>query len=174
MPLKDGRYTGPLYRALNPVYAREPLSGRGAELYGGRFNAKGTPALYTSLDPATALREANQVGSLQPTILVSYKADLGPIFDTRYQDGLDRYGATEAMLADPAWRMKMLDGQSVPTQDFARALMADRFAGILIKVLRRALCHRTSTSCCGLGLAIRVLWTSWMTKSGCRECEVIG
>ena len=56
MPLKDGRYTGPLYRALNPVYAREPLSGRGAELYGGRFNAKGTPALYTSLDPATALR----------------------------------------------------------------------------------------------------------------------
>ena len=62
MPLKDGRYRGPLYRALNPVYAREPLSGRGAELYGGRFNAKGTPALYTSLDPATALREANQVG----------------------------------------------------------------------------------------------------------------
>ena len=80
MPLKDGRYTGPLYRALNPVYAREPLSGRGAELYGGRFNAKGTPALYTSLDPATALREANPVGRPQPTTLVSYKADLGPIF----------------------------------------------------------------------------------------------
>ena len=53
MPLKDGRYAGPLYRALNPVYARAPLSGRGAELYGGRFNAKGTPALYTSLDPTT-------------------------------------------------------------------------------------------------------------------------
>ena len=133
MPLKDGRYTGPLYRALNPVYAREPLSGRGAELYGGRFNAKGTPALYTSLDPATALREANQVGSLQPTILVSYKADLGPIFDTRDQDKLERYGVTEAMLADSAWRMKMLDGQSVPTQELARALIADRFAGLLIK-----------------------------------------
>jgi RES domain-containing protein len=118
---------------LNPVYAREPLSGRGAELYGGRFNVKGTPALYTSLDPATALREANQVGSLQPTILMSYKADLGPIFDTRDQDGLDRYNAIEAMLADPAWRMKMLDGQPVPTQDFASALIADRFAGLLIQ-----------------------------------------
>ena len=126
-------YTGPLYRALNPVYAREPLSGRGAELYGGCFNAKGTPALYTSLDPTTALREANQVGSLQPTILVSYNADLGPIFDTRDQGGLERYGMTAAMLADPAWRMKMLDGQSVPTQDFARALIADRFAGLLIQ-----------------------------------------
>ncbi|WP_300038707.1 RES family NAD+ phosphorylase [uncultured Roseobacter sp.] len=133
MPLKNGRYSGPLYRALNPVYAREPLSGRGAELYGGRFNAKGTPAIYTSLDPATALREANQVGSLQPTILVSYNADLGPIFDTRNPGGLDRYGTTAAMLADPAWRMKMLEGQSIPTQDLARALIADRFAGLLIK-----------------------------------------
>ena len=133
MPLKDGRYSGPLYRALNAVYAREPLSGRGAELYGGRFNAKGTPALYTALDPATALREANQVGSLQPTILVSYKADLGPIFDTRDQDRLERYGMTASMLADTAWRMKMLEGQSVPTQDLASALIADRFAGFLIQ-----------------------------------------
>lgn len=133
MPLKDGRYTGPLYRALNPVYAREPLSGRGAELYGGRLNAKGTPALYTSLDPTTALREANQVGSLQPTTLVSYTADLGPIFDTRDQDGLERYGTTTTMLADPAWRMKMLDGQPVPTQDLASALIADGFVGILIQ-----------------------------------------
>ena len=64
---------------------------------------------------------------------MSYKADLGPIFDTRHQDGLDRYGATEAMLADPAWRMKMLDGQLVPTQELARSLIADRFAGLLIK-----------------------------------------
>lgn len=133
MPLKDGRYTGPLYRALNPVYARAPLSGRGAELYGGRFNAKGTPALYTSLDPTTALREANQVGSLQPTILVSYTADLGPIFDTRDQVGLEQYGMTEAMLADSAWRMKMLDSQSVPTLNFAGSLIADGFAGLLIR-----------------------------------------
>lgn len=133
MPLKDGRYTGPLYRALNPVYAREPLSGRGAELYGGRFNAKGTPALYTALDPTTALREANQVGSLQPTILVSYTADLGPIFDTRNVESLTRYDVTDAMLADPAWRMKMLEGNKVPTQDLARALIRDGFAGLLIR-----------------------------------------
>ena len=64
---------------------------------------------------------------------MSYNADLGPIFDTRDQDGLDRYNATEAMLADSAWRMKMLDGQLVPTQELARALIADRFAGLLIQ-----------------------------------------
>lgn len=133
MPLKDGRYTGPLYRALNPVYAREPLSGRGAELYGGRFNAKGTPALYTALDPTTALREANQVGNLQPTILVSYTAALGPVFDTRDHGALEQYGMTAAMLADPAWRMRMLDGKSVPSQDFGHSLIADGFAGLLIR-----------------------------------------
>ncbi|EPX78596.1 RES family NAD+ phosphorylase [Litoreibacter arenae] len=133
MPLTDGRYTGPLYRALNPVYAREPLSGRGADLYGGRFNTKGTPALYTALDPATALREANQVGSLQPTILVSYAADLGPVFDTRDEGALEQYSMTAALLADPAWRTRMLDGQAVPTQDFARSLIGDGFAGLLIR-----------------------------------------
>ena len=55
------RYEGKLYRAINPIYAREPLSGRGAELYGGRFNPKGVAALYASLSIMTALREANQV-----------------------------------------------------------------------------------------------------------------
>lgn len=133
MPLNEGRYTGPLYRALNPVYARSPLSGHGAELYGGRFNAKGTPALYTALHPTTALRESNQVGSLQPTILVSYTADLGPIFDTRDERALEHYGMTTPLLADPAWRASMLDGQAVPTQDFALRLITNGFAGLLIR-----------------------------------------
>lgn len=133
MPLRDGRYRGPLYRALNPVYAREPLSGRGAQIYGGRLNARGTPALYTALDPTTALREANQAGSLQPTVLVSYSADLGPVFDTRDADQLARRGMSESALADSGWRMKMLEGRAVPTQDFARILIADGFAGLLVQ-----------------------------------------
>ncbi|WP_170766694.1 RES family NAD+ phosphorylase [Ruegeria lacuscaerulensis] len=133
MPLSKARYAGPLYRALNPVYAREPLSGRGAELFGGRFNSKGTPALYTALDPAGALREANQVGSLQPTILVSYAADLGPILDTRDEMVLEQYGISEGAIADPGWRSKLLGGQIVPTQDFASRLIADGFVGLLVR-----------------------------------------
>lgn len=124
MPLAERRYAGPLYRALNPVYARAPLSACGAGLYGGRFNPKGTETLYTALDPATALREANQVGDLQPTTLVAYRADLGPIFDIRDLSALARYGMTADMLADPGWRATMLDGRPVPTQDFARELIA--------------------------------------------------
>ncbi|MCI5040383.1 MAG: RES family NAD+ phosphorylase [Donghicola eburneus] len=133
MPLENGRYEGPLYRALNPVYARDPLSGRGAGLYGGRFNPKGCDTLYTALDPATALREANQVGDLQPTTLVQYRADLGPVFDTRETAALHAYGMTDDALADRGWRSAMLDGRAVPTQDFARALMADGFVALLVR-----------------------------------------
>lgn len=132
MPLDQGRYLGPLYRALNPVYARMPLSGQGAALHGGRFNPKGMAALYTALDPATALREANQVGALQPTTLVSYHADLGPVFDGRDRAGLDRYGINAATLTDPGWRAAMLDGRPVPTQDFAQTLIAQGHVGLLV------------------------------------------
>ena len=61
------RYQGLLYRAINPVHAREPLSGEGARRHGGRFNPRGLPALYTSRSVMTAVREANQIGTLQPT-----------------------------------------------------------------------------------------------------------
>lgn len=137
MPLTDERYTGLLYRALNPVYAREPLSGRGAAHFGGRFNARGTPALSTALDPATALREANQVGNLQPTVLVSYQADLGPIFDNRNAVELEKRGILAGGLADPGWRTAMLDRRRVPTQDLGRALIAEGFAGILTRSFAR-------------------------------------
>ena len=133
MPLSGEAYQGPLYRALNPVYARTPLSGRGAELHGGRFNPKGIPALYSALDPVTALREANQVGSLQPTILVSYRAEIAPVFDTRQTAQLAAYGMTNEALTDPGWRLAMLDGRHVPTQDFARALIAEGYAGLLVR-----------------------------------------
>jgi len=133
MPLTEGHYEGALYRALNPVYAREPLSGQGAARYGGRFNAKGCAALYTALDPATALREANQVGDLQPTTLVSYRANLGPIFDSRDPAALAARGMTTAGLADAGWRMAMLDGRAVPTQDLAQELIAAGYAGLLVR-----------------------------------------
>src|SRR6188472_1105926 len=100
-------YHGPLYRALNPIYAREPLSGRGAELYGGRFNPKGVPALYSSLTALTALREANQAGSLQPTTLVSYDAEIDGVFDTRDASALAAEGMDAASLADNTWRDQM-------------------------------------------------------------------
>ncbi len=76
-------FQGKLYTALNPIYAGEPLSGRGAEIYGGRFNARGVAALYTSLTIKTALKEANQVAICRPTTWVCYDAILKAVFDCR-------------------------------------------------------------------------------------------
>lgn len=127
------RYQGLLYRALNPVYAQQPLSGRGAELYGGRFNKRGTAALYTSLSPETAIRESNQVGTLQPTTLIAYQADITPIFDTRNDYELSRYGLTKSDLADPAWRDRATRDGGAPTQTLSEVLIKAGYAGLLTR-----------------------------------------
>ena len=131
------RHRGTLYRALNPLYAREPLSGRGAGLYGGRFNARGTPALYLALDVLTAIREANQVGSLQPTTLVAYDADIDDLFDCRDEAALAAQGMTPADLAASTWRDEMRkDGRS-KTQRFAADLAAAGFSGLVVRSFAR-------------------------------------
>lgn len=126
-------FSGKLYRALNPVYAREPMSGRGAELYGGRFNPKGVPALYASTSVLTALREANQVGDLQPTTLVCYRAEIEMVFDTTDAAALAAAGLDEAALADPTWRDQMRATGEARTQRLARDLIAAGHNGLLVR-----------------------------------------
>jgi RES domain-containing protein len=126
-------YSGKLYRAINPVFAREPMSGRGAELYGGRFNPKGVPTLYASTSVLTALREANQVGDLQPTTLVCYRAEIEMIFDTGDVAALARAGFDEISLADPTWRDQMRTTGEARTQRFARELIAQGYNGLLVR-----------------------------------------
>ncbi len=125
-------FQGFLYRALNPIRAREPLSGEGARLHGGRFNPKGIPALYTALSVMTAIREANQIGTLQPTTLVSYEADIAPIFDATDADALGGYDMTPADLAAEDWRLQMRAHGKAPTQILAERLIADGFAGLRV------------------------------------------
>lgn len=129
----DVQYRGKLYRALNPLYARDPLSGRGAELYGGRFNPKGLPALYASLSVMTALHEANQVGNLQPTTLVAYNAEIDNVFDCREDHLLKAQGMDAAALADSTWRDQMKASGEVRTQAFARRLIAGGYHGLLVR-----------------------------------------
>lgn len=125
-------FNGLLYRALNPIYAAEPLSGEGAKQYGGRFNSKGTAALYTSLSPETAIRESNQVGSLQPTILVCYEASISRVFDSGNSSLLKQYSLSTDQLASNNWRDQMnRDGRST-TQIFAQQLIKLGYAGLLV------------------------------------------
>ncbi|WP_079211295.1 RES family NAD+ phosphorylase [Brucella pituitosa] len=126
-------YSDKLYRAINPVYARDPLSGRGAALFGGRFNPKGVPALYCSVSIMTALREANQVGSLQPTTLVAYEADIEPLFDCRDETALKTMGLDASLLGSEDWRDQMRLKGEATTQIFARHLIAAGYNGLLVR-----------------------------------------
>lgn len=126
-------FNGKLYRALNPIFARTPLSGHGAQLHGGRFNAKATGAFYASVSIQTAIREANQAGSLQRITLVSYEAKIRSVFDSRDLAALAGYGMTASSLADNSWRdQRKARGDSL-SQRFAARLVADRFNGLLVQ-----------------------------------------
>jgi RES domain-containing protein len=131
------RYQGKLYRALNPVYARESLSGRGAELYSDRFNPKGTPALYLATTLHTAIKEANQVGDLQPTTIVAYDSDIENVLDSRDPAELAKFGMAPADLADPTWRDQMRGGSKAATQIFAQTLIAGGLNGLLVRSFAR-------------------------------------
>lgn len=124
--LDRGRYRGLLYGALNPVYAREPLSGAGAALW----RPLQRQARYTALAPDTDICGANQIGFLQPTVLVAYHADIALVIDATDPVALGTLGLTSSGLAKPAWRDMMNRGAAVPTQDFAETLIAERYAGL--------------------------------------------
>ncbi len=81
----------------------------------------------------TAVREANQVGALQPTTLVSYDAEIERIFDARDETALAAQGMDPVILADNGWRDEMkLNGVS-RTQAFAQRLISLGFQGLLVR-----------------------------------------
>ena len=132
-----GGFAGKLYRALNPIWAARPLSGEGAAQYGGRFNPRGMPALYCSLDPLTALREAHQAGDLQPTTLVSLDAVIENVFDGRSQSALGQLGLSPDDLAESDWRDLMVQGLEPRSHGLARKLVATGCSALLVRSFAR-------------------------------------
>jgi RES domain-containing protein len=79
--LKLRRWKGVVFRAHHPRWAFDPVSSEGAKLYGGRFNAIGTPALYTAMSPEGAWAEAQQgfAFKAQPLTLCAYRVDCADV-----------------------------------------------------------------------------------------------
>ena len=128
------RYRGLLYRARNPQWSWAPLSGEGARRYGGRFNRRGIPALYTSLAPLTAVREAQPLGRpMQPLTLCAYEVDAEPVFDALSEELRRSLDVSEFDLACPTWEADMLAGAIPRSQALAGRLTAAGYAGMRVQ-----------------------------------------
>ena len=128
------RFRGVVYRAHNPQWSWTPLSGEGARLHGGRFNRRRVPALYTSLTPLTAIREAQPLGrSMQPVTLCAYEVDSAPVFDTRDRSQRASLEVDDLELACPAWEAEMLEGAIPASQTLADRLINAAYTGMLVR-----------------------------------------
>jgi RES domain-containing protein len=97
------KFQGLVYRAHDPRWSFKPLSGDGAAVHGGRFNPKGTPALYLSLDPMTAIKEAAQgfARKFEPYVLCTYEIDCEEVIALRNEDERSAAGVGMDALACP-------------------------------------------------------------------------
>lgn len=126
-------FVGLVYRAHNPRWAFAPASGAGAARHGGRFNPRGTPALYTSLDPRTAWMEAQQglPFKAQPMTLVGYRVGCERIVDLT-DPAVLATGAIEAATLACPWEELASRGQTPPSWTLVERLIAAGGQGALV------------------------------------------
>jgi RES domain-containing protein len=130
------RIRGQWWRVLVPKWAHDPLSGKGAALYGGRFNAAGDEALYLSGDVATAVAEYQNMIMARPGTFCVYELDVAGVVDA--MDGAARRAwriRSGDLTAD--WRAPAARGGQPLSWRLAKRLVAASAAGLRYPSLRR-------------------------------------
>jgi RES domain-containing protein len=127
------RFRGICYRAHDPRWSFQPLSGEGAAIHGGRFNPQGVPTLYLSLRIETAIKEANQglAFKIEPCVLCAYAVDCTDIVDLRTEAAC---AARQIRFPDLScgWFAYLANHQEPPSWQIARRLIGSGQAGILV------------------------------------------
>jgi RES domain-containing protein len=126
------RFQGLAYRAHDPRWSFKPLSGDGAAVHGGRFNPKGTPALYLALDPMTAIKEAAQgfAHKFEPYVLCTYEVDCDDVVDLGKEQRRRAAGVGEEEIAC-AWFAEAASRREPASWRLARRLIAGGAAGLI-------------------------------------------
>jgi RES domain-containing protein len=126
------------YRAHTPEWASMPTSGAGAAKNGGRWNARGRPALYLSFDPLTSVKEANQqILDFIPVTLVRYQVSGGQIGDYDDAELRTRHALPEDLVNQPWWGPQYAQSLS-PSQQAAETLIAAGFDGLIYRSTQAA------------------------------------
>lgn len=126
-------FTGRAYRAHDPRWSFDPISGQGAAISGGRFNIRGQAALYLSLEPITALAECTQgfAHRMLPLTLCEYDIDCADVADLTDADTRQALGIAEKDMACP-WLVFQRSGKIAPSQKLAQHLVSKGFNGALV------------------------------------------
>lgn len=152
----------PLWRMIHPARQREPFSGEGARLYGGRWNMKGRSALYLATDHVTAIAEYYQ-GVPKPGTLVPYRIDTSRIVDlTNREGGPADDPVADALSAD--WKtIAGIDSHVPPSWTLVQGLIAASADGALVPSIQNragrnlVLWHWHDASEAGEGAALTLL-----------------
>lgn len=102
-------------------------------MHGGRFNRKGTEALYTSRRLETAWLEAQQSFPFkaQPMTLCTYRVDCEAVVDLTSALERARLGVTEAEMACP-WEDIFARGGEPPSWTMSQRLIGEGIAGAIV------------------------------------------
>lgn len=85
----------------------------------------------------TAILEINQVGSLQPTTLVAYEANIQNIFDATDVRALSAVNMTVHDLSSSTWRDEMRASGISRTQSFAKSLIDQGYSAMKVPSFAR-------------------------------------
>jgi len=127
------KFSGRCYRAHDPAWSFSPLSGAGSAFTGGRFNRKGEPTLYLSLDIMTSFGECTQgfTKRLPPLTMCEYDVVCEGIADLRNDAGRAAHSITPNELGC-AWLDFQLAGKEAPSWLAVDRLKGSGHSGILV------------------------------------------
>ncbi len=108
------------------------MSGGGAAKTGGRFNRKGEPTLYLSLDVMTAVGECTQglTQRLHPLTMCEYNVDCDAVADLRTDTDRTKLGVALEDIAC-GWLSYLRRGQDAPSWLVVDRLKTKGFVGLL-------------------------------------------
>ena len=135
--------TGEFYRVAGPRHttAKAIVSGIGAFAGGGRWNSPGVMRIvYTSVEPETALREANEhfrygnmpISKGLPKVIVAFAVTLERVLD--FTDATLASVMPESMssLLAEDWRALMARGEMSSSQAMGRAAFEAGLQGLIV------------------------------------------
>jgi RES domain-containing protein len=120
------------WRILAPKWAYDPLSGEGAARFGGRFNPKGTPALYLSEEIDTAFTEYQQDLLVRPGTFCAYQLDVAGVIDLCNPATQEAIRIDEQLLLSPWKEILLVQKRQPPTWDLVVQLLKLGVTGVRV------------------------------------------